>query len=38
MRDPDVVALQERALQEREAAVRESLARVRRQIGARDSG
>lgn len=33
MRDPEIVALQEQALQEREAAVRESVARVRRQIG-----
>jgi formiminotetrahydrofolate cyclodeaminase len=33
MRDAEVVALQEQALQEREAAVGASVARIRRQIG-----
>ncbi len=33
MRDPEIVALQEQALQEREAAARKSVDRVRRQIG-----
>jgi formiminotetrahydrofolate cyclodeaminase len=32
MRDPEVIALQEQALHEREAAARESVARIRRQI------